>query len=434
MFLSSLTRACPASPHSPQIPLSIHDRFVLALLALGMAGYFVLKGWLNGMLVLVGLMAALHCLRHRESARSLLRRTDVRWMLAALGSPLLAVVLVALAHQELVPRYFDAPVRMLLAFAILLYLASRRLDPGPLAALSLSIATLACAVLIFLVPAAKAHFWEGRFATYFIDPLFLSQHIMIAGFVSLYSLNAWGRDPGILRALKLAAVAAALAISVGTQSRTGWVMVPVLLVVWLVGIRRRASARSVAGAVAVVALSCIAVYWASSTVHVRIDQVALDIRTYLDGTWRDSSIGVRLSLYRANWILFLQHPWTGWGYSSLPDLKTLPAVAPFYTPLFEHNFVQSGGHNEFLQAMMRMGTVGLLSRLLLFLVPLWVFARAARSADRTRRVNGYFGLVVVIGYLTASASTEVINLIHAASFYALLVAVFAAGTIRRESP
>ncbi|WP_332815775.1 O-antigen ligase family protein [Ramlibacter sp.] len=435
MSSSPHARADSGFPPFAADPPSLPDRLFLALPALAVGGYFVLRGWLNALLVVAGIVALVHCVRHPQAVRSLLRQADVRWMLLALASPLVAVLIVAASHQELVPRYFDGPVRMLLAFAVLLYLASRRLDAAPVLALAVPVAVLSCAAMIFLVPASRQYFWDvDRFATYFIDPLFLSQHIMIAGFLCLYSLHAWGRDPLALQWLKLVALGAALAISVGTESRTGWVMAPVLLVLWLVGMRHRGSARSMAGAIAVVALACLAVYLASDTVRIRIDEIGRDIRSYLDGSSRDSSVGLRISLFRANWALFLQHPWTGWGYESLPDLKTVAAVAPFYTPLLDHYFVQSGGHNEFLQAMMRMGVVGLASRLLLFLVPLWIFARAAHSADRGRRINGYFGLVVVIGYLTASASTEVINLIHAASFYALLVAVFAAGAIRRDDP
>lgn len=434
MSSSPHARAHPAFPPLSADPPSLHDRLFLALPALAIGGYFVMRGWLNALLVVAGLVALVCCIRHRQDVRALLRHADVRWMLLALAAPLVAVLLVAASHQELVPRYFDGPARMLIASAVFLYLASRRLDAAPVVALAVPVAVLSCAAMIFLVPGSRQYFWEGRFATYFIDPLFLSQHIMIAGFLCLYSFNAWTRDPIALQGLKVAAVGAALGISLGTQSRTGWVMVPVLLVLWLVGMRNRGSARSIAGSVGLVVLACIGAYWGLDTIYIRINDIGRDIRSYVDGTWLDSAIGVRLSLTRANWILFLQHPWTGWGYGSLPDLKTMAAVAPFYTPVLEQYFVHSGGHNEFLQAMMRMGVVGLVSRLLLFLVPLWIFARAARSADRVRRINGYFGLVVVIGYLTASASTEVINLIHAASFYALLVAVFAAGAIRREYP
>jgi O-antigen ligase len=82
--------------------------------------------------------------------------------------------------------------------------------------------------------------------------------------------------------------------------------------------------------------------------------------------------------------------------------------------------------------MMRMGLPGLVSRVLVFAVPGWIFVRACRSPLPQARRNGYLGLVVVVGYVVAGLSSEVTNLIYAASFYALLVAVFAAGALPRQ--
>jgi O-antigen ligase len=81
---------------------------------------------------------------------------------------------------------------------------------------------------------------------------------------------------------------------------------------------------------------------------------------------------------------------------------------------------------------MRMGVVGLASRVLIYVVPLCIFIAAARSVTPRVRQNGYLGLVVVVGYVTAGLTSEVTNLIYAASFYALLVAVFAAGALPRR--
>ncbi|TFZ08164.1 O-antigen ligase family protein [Ramlibacter humi] len=425
-------------PKRPQAPAAIGpahlradflDQLLLVLPTLAAAGYFLVRGWLNALTVVGGVVALAALISHRDDARSLLRQRQVRWIVLALAAPLAAVLATALAHQQLVPRYLDGPIRYLFAGLLMLGLAARRLDFGPLAGPSFAVGLLLCGGM-FLLPTAPLFFWGDRLASYFIDPIVLSQHTMIGAFVCLYSLRR--REPLWLRALKLAGAAAAVAVSVRTGSRTGWTMAPLLLVLWLLKARGGATARTVAASVALVALACFAVYFASSTVHVRINDAVNDVRQYAAGTFLDSSVGIRISLYRANWIFFLQHPWFGWGHSTLPDVKTVPAIAAFYSPLFETNFVGAGGHNEFLQAMMRMGSVGLASRLLLFLVPLWVFVAAVRSGDPARRQNGYYGLVLVIGYLTASITPETTNLIHAASFYAQFVAVFAAGALARE--
>jgi O-antigen ligase len=89
----------------------------------------------------------------------------------------------------------------------------------------------------------------------------------------------------------------------------------------------------------------------------------------------------------------------------------------------------AGGHNEYLQSLMRMGIVGLLSRLLLLFLPLVVFVGATRSGDPVRARNGFLGLFVVVAYLVTGLSQEVFNLSYSASLYALLVSTFAAGAL-----
>ena len=259
-----------------------------------------------------------------------------------------------------------------------------------------------------------------------MDPLTLATHITIAGFISLFLVDASGKDPVWLKVLKYLAFVAAIAVSISTGSRSGWVMIPLLVSLWLIGLKGAKSSTQAFLAVTAVSLACFAVYWGSDVVHERISRGLQDILDYAGGVNRDTSLGIRISLWRANWILFLQSPLYGWGFRGVPELSSVPAIAPFLTPLFESFFVHSGGHNEVLQSMMRMGVLGLTSRLLLFVVPLLAFARAVRSSLARRRTAGYLGLTVVIGYLTASASMEVFNLIYAASFYGLLLATFGA--------
>jgi O-antigen ligase len=100
--------------------------------------------------------------------------------------------------------------------------------------------------------------------------------------------------------------------------------------------------------------------------------------------------------------------------------------------LVEQFFVHSGGHNELMQSMMRMGLLGLVSRLMLLLVPLVLFTRAARASLQRTRMAGYLGLTVVIGFIAASMTSEVFNLIYTASFYGLLVAALAAMVLAEE--
>ena len=426
---SVLDAGLPPAPPSRAPTRS--DRAWLALLGAAVAGFFVVRGWLGACLVVAGVVSLWQCVVHRREIAPMLRGARVRWLLVAFAAPLAAAVLVNLAHGEMVSRSMDAAARMLLAGLVMLELARRRLDFTRVAHYAVPGAVFICAAWIFLAPEAPKHYWEGgRFATVFMDPLMLSLNAMVAAFLCLFLLEAPVREGRLLAAAKVAAIVLAVLVAVGTQSRTGWVMAPLLGAIWLVRASGKPTPLRIGVALAVVLAGCVLAYATSIVVRDRVNQAAVEVLQYLDGTRFESSIGFRISLFRIALLLFAQRPWFGWGFEELPELKTFAPVASFYSPMLDFYFVTAGVHNEFLQAMMRMGLAGLVSKLLLFGVPLFLFARACRSAHADVRTNGYLGLVVVIGYLTAGMSTEVTNLIYAASFYGLLVAVFAAGTLK----
>lgn len=404
----------------------------LAGLTLALLPYFVIRGWTNALVVALCLFCLTQIVLGRVRLPAERFTPAVLWMLAAFAAPLVAVVAVQLLRHEFVPRYFDGPLRLLMSGVILLYLLQRRADALKLAEYVFPAAVLLCAGLVFLWPGASRYYWDGRIASYFMDPLTLAQHVSIAGFLCLFCVDANGRDPLWFRLLKYAAFAAAMAVSLATESRTGWTMVPVLAALWLIGIKGHNSKTRIVLVLGAVAASCVALYWVSDIIHERVTLAVRDAVAYFNGSNRDTSLGIRFSLFRINWLLFLQSPVFGWGFNGTPALTVMPEIAALATPMVEQYFVHSGGHNELMQSMMRMGVIGLVSRLLVLLVPLALFTRAARSLEPRRRLAGYLGLVVVIGYAAASLSSEVFNLIYAASFYGLLVAAFGAAALAEQ--
>lgn len=393
----------------------------------------MVRGWLAAAVALLGLFCILMLKIERVRLGQALSGSPAPWIMAALAAPVVAVALVQLLHHEFVARYFDGPMRLLLGGFILAYFMHRRINVLAHAQYALPLSVFLCAATL-LYPGASAHFWQGgRVASYFMDPITLAQHTMIVGFMCMFLVDAHGTDTRSLRVLKYAAFITALAVALWTQSRTAWLMVPILSTIWLVGYRRKQGLPALLMSLVLVGGACAALFYFSSVVQLRVDMAVDEIVAYFAGQ-RDTSVGVRISLLRANWALFVLSPGYGWGFEHLPDLSRIPDIETYRTPLFEHYFTKSGSHSEFMQAMMRMGSIGLASRLLLLLVPLAVFARASQAHNARQRAAGYVGLTVVVGYLSASFTSEVFNLIYTASFYSLTVAAFGAAAISKDTP
>ncbi len=413
------------------------DVLLAAGLPLCFLFYFVVRGHITGALVGMFLLSVVVLAFDRSADRPHGPETArmACWLAIALALPFVAVGLTQLLHREWVPRHFDPMLRLMLSGVIFLCLLKRRINFLVLAQWCLPLALLLCAAAIFVYPHAADYYWDdGRLATYFMDPLTLSQHAVIVGFMCLFMVNMNGREPVLLKALQYGAFVAAIAISVGTKSRSGWILLPVLGLLWLVGLRRHRRPLELVLALSAVVALCLALYGWVPVVRDRVDLAALEIGQYFHGGDRDTSTGLRISMWRANWVLFLEQPWFGWGYTRPADLHAVPEIMAFLTPMFELWYTKHGGHNEFLSNMMQTGLPGLVSRLMVFGVPFVLFCSAIRSGTPRRRVAGYMGLALVLGYAIAGINTEVFNLVYTASFYGLMLAALAATALYPEAP
>ncbi len=419
MFPSS-----PLRPADPRVGASTSwvqaagGPWALAL-AIGVIPYLVARGWVNAAVMFLSVAAAWQL--RREAVWDLLKsETGLRWMCLALVVPFAMVAVVQIAHGQTNARPFDAPLRLVLSSVLLIGLYSRRVNWLDLAGIAFALASLASAVLVYF-PGMERFYWgTGRAANYSVDPLSLAQHSMTLAFLCLFSLHSKEGWPG--RSLKLAGFVAGLAVAISSGSRTGWTMAPLLALFWVFtrpwmeGRTRRSIG------LVTVALAMAGFAWGSTAVHTRLNEVMHELRQYFNGEFVDSSIGTRISLFRAAWAAFLAKPLVGWGFSTLPTAADLPNTAALWTPIMTGYFVNSGTHNEWLQALMKMGLVGLASRVFMYLVPLTLFIQAVRSRDPLRRPAGCLGLVVIVGYLASGMTSEVSNLIYLSSFYGLMMA------------
>lgn len=405
-------------------PHTLKEKLPVLVLGLAVLPYFVVRGWMSAAIVMLG-VGALFALHQRAYWRKILDQQALLVVMGALCAPLLAAALVQAAHGQFVARSFDPLVRLVLAALLLAYLYIHRVSWLPVARVALPIAILVGVAWIYSPWVLKYHAqWGNRVASQFMDPLMLAQHASLAAFLCLFLIRK--EAPRALTALQVAAVVAGIGVSLATGSRTGWGMIPVIALLWLASMGWLKRPVHLAAGLALVALLSVGLYAGSTTVHHRLVEAEQEIRSFFDGTTRNTSIGVRLTMYGIAWEAFWAKPLLGWGFTQVPTPQTLPVIAPYWNDLIRSTLTDTGAHNEWLQSSIRMGIVGWLSRLAMFGVPLLVFLRAARSQSPERKTAGYLGLVVLIAYLSAGMTTEVMHLVFTASYFGFMVATLGA--------
>ncbi len=141
-----------------------------------------------------------------------------------------------------------------------------------------------------------------------------------------------------------------------------------------------------------------------------------------------SSLGARFDMFKAAVILIEKRPF--WGYGLGGYLEGGKEVRKKYPNLDKHVGTWSNPHNEYLLVLVEKGVIGLITLLLLFLAPGYLFIQALRTAGDSSSgqqvkfyaMNGLSLLVVyaVVGQSVALFQHDVFN-----HFFTLMVLLFA---------
>ncbi|CAB3780859.1 hypothetical protein LMG28614_01104 [Paraburkholderia ultramafica] len=274
--------------------------------------------------------------------------------------------------------------------------------------------------------AIYAHFhpavWvdPNRLGNSFINPIPFGDTALLLGFLSIVSITR-GKPARILEvAIKIAAFLLGGYASYLSGSRGGWIAVPLLVWTtvggrhWLAGRR----ARITLGCAIVVFLVALG---STSIVRERVDAVVSDVTELQQGNI-DTSVGLRLELWRASALLYLRQPAFGVGRGRLDEaLNELAqrAEAP-------RSIVNSGAHSDFFSTLSQMGTVGVAALLLLYVGTFTPFWRNRLSADGEIATASYLGLAVVGSTIIFGLTIDALTLVMSAAFFALNVATLLA--------
>jgi O-antigen ligase len=291
----------------------------------------------------------------------------------------------------------DRPSKYLLVLLVLPGLLARRPRPAVLFWGAVAGAAGAGATALWQV----FHLHIPRATGYDNAIQFGDLSLLLALWSAVWALQlprSWQRVLAILGALL------GLTASVLSDTRGGWITLPVIvpLILWLG--RRAVPAKPriwTLKIVGVVVVFC-AVLVALPPVHQRIAEAVHQYKAWDHGN-AASSIGLRLVLWRLGLHEVRIHPWVGigeTGFRARLDAAVAQGAIPQEAAELGH------AHNELLDMLVKRGVVGLLALLLFYAVPGWLFWRALRSADEPpaapaahRRAAALCGLVTVVGFV-----------------------------------
>lgn len=263
----------------------------------------------------------------------------------------------------------------------------------------------------------------------FLATIPFSDMALLFGVIALISIGWNERHEKLAIALKVLACSASVYVTLLSQTRGSWIAIPVFAVtafMLLMNIRLRYRLVMLVSALIVLG----AVFTFSDVVQTRLDAAKTDMASYVAQENADTSLGIRLQLWRASWELFKEHPISGVGRadfrSSLEEVSARNIISPLATS-FSHS------HNEILFNMAILGVFGLLAILSIYFVPGYYFARNVRHPDRMVRTAAGMGLTLCLGFFVFGFTDMMFFWSVLGGVYSMSVATFLACIIKRKT-
>ena len=275
------------------------------------------------------------------------------------------------------------------------------------------------------------------------NPIIFGDVALAMGFMSLAGMGWFKARAQWQVLLPIAAASLGLLASVLSQSRGGWVAIPILLsvIVWYAW-KRVTRWQFVAGAIMVCAVLGASYVIPQTGVAARINQLIIEVSGYAkvgsdDAQARNSS-SIRVEMWKASWQIYSANPWVGvgWGHfkAEAQALVDQGLRQPF-AAMFGHP------HNQFFAAMANGGTLALVAIWLLFLVPAKLLLDVIRrQKDLDQQRLALAGLLLIVAYMCFGFSEAILERVRPISFFAFYLAVIFAAIVtqaritRREIP
>jgi len=242
--------------------------------------------------------------------------------------------------------------------------------------------------------------------------------------LSLFSLGFQVTNhPRIERAVKLATALAGFTGFMLTQTRGGLLAIPVFILIGLFGVGRLSIRRAIAG-VAILSAAFVLAMQADTSLRWRVHEGVKQYQHCSVAPLDNTSVCIRLQLWRAAWEMFKSSPVVGIGGGEFRERLDTYRQQGRVSAHVAQGYGEA--HNDMLFYLATYGLLGLAGMLAMYAGPAWMFARRLRAREGITRAAAAAGLAFCLGFVVFGLTEMMFRSMRVASFYATWVAVFLA--------
>jgi O-antigen ligase len=276
-------------------------------------------------------------------------------------------------------------------------------------------------------PSWSTSWGANRITTYFVDPLTFGSLTLLFSLLSIAALSFfWQKLRFTHRIFVFIAVLTGLYLSVMSVSRTGWLVLPFFLFIWMhyFAWQQYGKEKAILGALLLICGLLLFI----SIQPALVDKIYLALSEISNYHWNslnpDNSVGMRISFYRMAIFYFFENPFKGWGDLGWMELMNSQEVSQYATA-FTRDFAKNGFHNEVFSSAVKSGIWGLISSISLLFIPVVLTINfQSKSTSHTLKLLTLFLLIFMAHMIVAGMTTEVTNLVFLSSFFGLSLSIF----------
>ena len=224
-------------------------------------------------------------------------------------------------------------------------------------------------------------------------------------------------------AFKVLTMVVGLVGFITTQTRGGWLVVPVFIVIGWVLATGKTNPRKLLMPMLIAIIVSGAISVSSPILRQRMYQMVTQTAECISNPMAISSECGRLQLWHASWLMFKANPLFGNGTiqtfgAKLEEYWRMGVVSDF---IYRQGFGEP--HNEILFSMASHGVLGLTALLLIYVAPIAIFARRLRAqVPQPARVAAAMGLALCLGFFVFGWTELMLRSIRTIGFYAMTMA------------
>lgn len=407
-------------------PSQLAEQLIGLILLLYPALLFLVRGGMNASLFLLVIISVWLLFVYRKSNRHELDRTNILFSVA-MASGLLVILIGQLYHQDLRGRYFDSSARFLLGIPVLFVLRTVSMKFLSVVQYAFPLGAMGALLAVLMEdPSVRVNA-----ATLFLNHIHLGDMALLLGVLSLLSINWIGRDNLTRKLLKGGGFVAGLSVSLLSSARGGWIAIPIFVGIYLYIQNKENFVRRFGLAALLLGSVCVAAYLFVEPIQHRLWMIYSDVLQFSHGNI-DTSIGVRLQLWKAAFLLIAENPILGVGAEGFARSMDALSASGFITAAAA-GLGKGEVHNEILAQTVRFGIFGLASILAVYFVPFYLFVRAAKTGGNQRKRTAMMGMCVTLGFFVFGLTVETFDLKMTVAFYSLTVTVLLAIATHRST-